>query len=224
MHPALQTLFERHVARSFDKQLVLADVIGSREWHFDLDRGTITFGGEFTWPVQVLGIVSEQTGTWLWAWAITATKVPPDVLKVAEAMRRLGQTKGIRELVGAEQPRGESTGTLMSMIASGVFRADAFYRAPYPGGAAFLLIADPAFPAPDERPTARIPNIFPQAVSRFGAKYPINHRRALLGYLKDYGLESHAEGDDLIVRNGTGPTLRARFEGDRLTGIEHEER
>jgi hypothetical protein len=110
------------------------------------------------------------------------------------------------------------------MTASGVFRANAFYRAPYEGGAAFLLIADPTFPPPPDRPAARIPAVFPQAVARFGARYPINHRRALLGYLKDYGLSTQPDGDDLIVRNGTGHVLRARFDADdRLTQIDPEE-
>jgi len=157
MHPALQALFERHVASSFDKQLFLARLIGDLRWEFDLDAGTITFGDRYTWPIQVLGIVSEATGTWLWAWAITATPVPPLVLKVAEAVRRLGASKGIPELIEAELPGGDATGTMLSMVASGVFRANAFYRASYPGAAAYLLIASPDFPANSEPPAARVP-------------------------------------------------------------------
>ena len=63
MHPALQRLFERHVASSFDKQMYLAELIGESAWSFDPIRGTITFGPQATWKVQVLGSVSARTDT-----------------------------------------------------------------------------------------------------------------------------------------------------------------
>ncbi|MEZ4668394.1 MAG: hypothetical protein R3E39_10805 [Anaerolineae bacterium] len=45
----------------------MSDLIGTDGWATNLDTGTITFGGNYQFPIQVLGTESEQAGTWLWA-------------------------------------------------------------------------------------------------------------------------------------------------------------
>ena len=218
MHPALQRLFERHVASSFDKQMYLAELIGESAWSFDPIRGTINFGPQKTWKVQVLGSVSARTGLWRWSWADKPGRTPQALLKVSNAMRRLGQQLQVPELLHPLVARGETTGTVMAMTASGVFNAQAFYRAPFPRGAVYMLIGDFAFPENPVTPAVRIPSVLPHVLSRYT---PLDHRQALLGYLKYYNLKSDPEGRDLVVRNGTGAMMRARFDDqDRLTALD----
>jgi hypothetical protein len=217
MHPALQKLFERHVASSFDKQMFLAEVIGEAGWSFDPLRGTISFGQQMTWRVQVLGSVSARTGLWRWSWADNKGRTPQALLKVARSMRRLGEQLQIPELLHPLVARGEATGTVMAMTASGVFNAQAFYRAPFPRGAVYMLIGDFKFPENRATPAVRIPTVLPHVLSRYT---PLDHRQALMGYLEYYGLKGDPQGRDLVVRNGTGPLLRAQFdEQDRLTAL-----
>jgi len=216
MHPALAALFERHVAGSFDKQLFLAELIGDGAWQFDLPRGLLQFGDRPAWRAQVLGTVSQRTGNWRWGWADDPGVVPPDLVKVATAFHRLGEARQVPELLNAELPRGEWIGTRLALTASGVFNARAFYRAPYEGGAAFLLVAGPTFPPNDVFPPARILSVFPQAVARF----PVNARRALAGYAHYYGLAADPDEADVVVRQGGKAVLRATFDAqDRLTGL-----
>src|SRR4051812_4518593 len=187
MHPALQALFERHVAASFDKQLFLAELVGDRDWTLDLARGLLVFADGPTWNVQVLGLVSARDGSWVWGWAPNTGEVPPGLLKAAQGMRRLGALRDIPELITPRLPKGDSIGTRLAAVASGVFHANAFYRAPYEGGAAFLLVVDPEYPVNHTTPAVRIPTVIPQVLRRF----PVDHRRVLSGYVKDYGLTSH---------------------------------
>jgi hypothetical protein len=218
MHPALQKLFERHVASSFDKQMYLAELIGDAAWSFDPLRGALSFGPQMTWKVQVLGSVSARTGLWRWSWADNKGRTPQGLLKVARSMRRLGEQLQVPELLHPLVARGEATGTVMAMTASGIFHAQAFYRAPFPRGAVYMLIGDFAYPENPVTPVVRIPSVLPHVLARYT---PLDHRQALLGYLEYYKLKGDPEGRDLVVRNGTGALLRARFDAeDRLTALD----
>ena len=50
----------RHAAASFDKQRHLADLIHSLDWHFDMERGLLSFGDRYQWHAHVLGTESEE--------------------------------------------------------------------------------------------------------------------------------------------------------------------
>jgi hypothetical protein len=100
-----------------------------------------------------------------------------------------------------------------------MFKADAFYRAPYSGGALYLLLADPIYPRQRVNPAVRIPTVLPQVFQRFK---DLDHRQVLDGYLMYYGLTAVPEGADVIIENGTEPILRAHFdERDQLTSMDH---
>jgi hypothetical protein len=211
-------LFELHVASSVDKQLQLSELIGDHDWQLDIDRGKINFGELGPWRIQVLGLASKRTGTWLWSWAIQTIEIPPGLLKVVTALQRLGELKDVPEFVNFELPKGEQIGTRLAMTATGMFKADAFYRAPYSGGALYLLLADPIYPRERVNPTVRIPTVLPQVFQRFRN---LDHRQVLDGYLAYYGLTAVPEGPDVVIESGTEPILRAYFdENDQLSSMD----
>ena len=217
MSPAVRELFEMHVAASYDKQLFLADLVGNNQWRFEMSQGVITFGPKFTWKVQILGSQANATNTWLWAWANEASNIPSPLLRAAEQMRKLGNERSLRELSLPQFPLTEMDGALATVIASGVCQARAWYRGPYPGGAAFFLIDDPEYPRFIVDPAVRIPIVFPQVISA----YEVNHRRAFAGYVSYYRLESHADGPGIIAGDSSGPQIRAEFDTHgRLVQIE----
>jgi hypothetical protein len=218
MSPGLKRLFELHVAGSVDKQLQLAELISDHDWQLDIDRGKINFGELGPWRIQVLGLASKRTGTWLWSWAIQTIEIPPGLLKVVTALQRLGDLKDIPEFVNFELPNGEQIGTRLALTTTGMFKADAFYRAPYSGGALYLLLADPIYPREPVNPAVRIPKVLPQVFQRFK---DLDHRQVLDGYLMYYGLTAVPERSDVVIENGTEPILRAHFdERDQLTSMD----
>jgi hypothetical protein len=185
---------------------------------FDLAAGLLSFGDRFQWRVQLLGTEAEETHTWLWAWANDASDIPPGLLRAAAALRILGRLQNIPEFTEAQTALGHTGGHALAMIASGLCRAEAYYRAPYDGGAMFLLIQDDTFPRCQEPPLARVASVFPQAVA---ALHIPNHRLALAGHLAHYGLDGRDEGDRVVVREGGQPVLTATFdESDRLTKLD----
>ena len=104
------------------------------------------------------------------------------------------------------------------MIARSVCNANAYYRCPYDGGAAFLLIQDEKFPKNNEPPLQRIAFVFPQAIASIEIA---NHKQALAGYLEHYGLVGEAQGDTLVVKEDGETVLTAMFdEMNRLAKLD----
>lgn len=210
--------FFTYAVADFDKQLHLADHIGDLDWQFDMASGLLSFGDRYRWHAQVLGTESDSSGTWLWAWANNASNIPEDLIQASLTMRTFGEQRGIAELVSSQVLLEGIDGHTLAMIASGVCRSNAYYRAPYDGGAAYLLIMDDSFPRNTDEPLSRIATVFPQAIAALEVS---NHRLALLSYLASYGILGRTEGSTVIVDDSDKPAMRATFdEQNRLIHLE----
>ena len=82
-------MFSSHAVFSFDKQLLLADLIGDLPWAFDLPSGILSFGDQFAWRAEVLGTESDEAKTWMWAWANHESNIP-EQQQAAAALVRAG--------------------------------------------------------------------------------------------------------------------------------------
>jgi hypothetical protein len=218
MNADLSRLFDEHAAASFDKQLCLAEAVGEASWQFDRESGVLSFGPRRRWPAQLLGTESHVGDTWLWAWANPSPGLPARLLGSARVLKMLGEQSKIPELTEPQLPLGEVGGHFFSLLARGVCRAVAYFRAPYDGGAAFLLLNETPLPPPSESPAARVASVFPRVV----ASLPVaSHKRAFLGHLRHYGLTAVPDGDALVVRQDGSPVLSAEFDHlDRLARLE----
>lgn len=218
MHFALPHLFCRHAVAAFDKQLHLADLIDGLPWHFDLNTGLLSFGGNCQWHAQLLGTEANVSQNWFWAWANEVNNLPPSLLQCALEMKALGEQRLIEELTTPQLPLGEINGHFFAMIASGVCRSNAYFRGPYEGGAAFLLIKDEKFPKNTDPPLQRIAAVFPEAMSSVEI---VHHKLAILGHLDFYGLAHEQEGNKIMVKENGEPLLQATFDAmNRLTQLE----
>lgn len=123
--------FEEHAGSSFARQLALADLLGERSWSVDLDEGTIRFGDDLAFPVQVLGTQSFQDNTWLWGWANKAADLPSTVLAASEQLRTRGSELQIAELTEAKFPLEAVSEHMLAMLCSGMVPGTAYFRGPY---------------------------------------------------------------------------------------------
>ncbi|MBL8797842.1 MAG: hypothetical protein JNM56_28350 [Planctomycetia bacterium] len=215
---ALRFLFSRRAATSFDKQLYLMELVGEEDWHFNLASGLLSFGQHLHFQAQVLGTESDHDHTWLWAWANEGSNIPFSLLQCALQLKALGEKQQIPELTTPMLQLGDIDGHTLAMLASGVCQANAYYRCPYEGGAAFVLIQDESFPKPTEPPLARIASVFPQAISSIDIP---DHRLALIGHLDHHGLVYEEVVGQVLVKENGEPVLTAVFdEQNRLTNLE----
>ncbi len=88
---------------SFDRQLLLADLIGDLPWAYDLQTGVLAFGYRFAWHADILGTESQESGTWLWSWANEGGNIPEQQQAASLKLKALGEEHGIAELTDSVQ-------------------------------------------------------------------------------------------------------------------------
>lgn len=200
MSPHFEAVFCEHVVYSFEKQLALADVIGERAWHFNMDSGQLSFakqgflGKPLVFQVELLGTVSLLSNTWLWSWANEASHVPP---ALTESARILSGMDGVPEWAHPtfDVHPDDSDDHRIALAASGVLETSAYYRGPYDGGAAYFLLRDPRIQtAPPS--ILKLLTLFPNVISSVDVP---NHRAAFLAYCRQRGFTVQEAADQVHV-------------------------
>ncbi len=175
---------ERYALASLEKQEKLAGLIGEHTVDIDYDSGMARFSGGFEFPFQVLGTESDNTLTWLWAWADEQAGIPGGLLKSALQLRTWGEQNGLREFVIPSVDLDIADGRVISLIAAGAAEAASFYREDYDGGALFLLLFGTAIDRQPAFDAAGLVRHFTELIM-LGE---FNHRNAILSYLRLKGL------------------------------------
>lgn len=223
-------LFTKHGAASYDKQIYLQAMLGKSGWGFDLNTGVLAFRRPHEEPlqltVQVLGTESEDTRSWLWAWA-NDSAMPPSLMTSSLQLKQLGEADGIDELSSPELAITPLVNPArIALVACGILRGGATFRALYPHGAAHLLIKDPKYKRSVTRPIQRVVKAFPMFLSKHFVE---DQRAAFMHYLKFYRLDVKEEGKSVIASTKAAPgsllslgqqSLTAEFDArNRLIGL-----
>ena len=212
-----QQLLSQHIATSLLKQQVLGDFLGEYNWQVNISAGTVDFGKGRVYPLQIIGTESEITGTWLWGWANTQSNVPPGLLICGQALRELGEKENIEELRQAQFDLDEVDGHSIAIIASGVCKADAYFRGPYEGGDLFFLITGTPLPAQLSTSTLEHVNMMSSVISQF----PVHHRLMAQSFLQQQGYDLSESASEIIASSASGDKISIRFdELERMIGIE----
>ena len=213
--PSFQERFEQFALISLEKQSKLESLIADQTHELDLDGGRILFAGREI-PMQVLGTESDNTLTWLWAWAEEQTEIPEQLLDASLRMRSWGSSANIPEFTIPSLDLDRTDGFALSLVASQICNASCHFRDVYEGGALYLLLFD-----------REIDNLSPydrsglvRAMTNLFSRYEMNQRNALLSYIK---LKGHAltERDGVLsVELETRERLVAEFDArDKLVVI-----
>lgn len=204
------SLMTRYALASLDKQLHLQELFGKeRGWSFDLATSTLTFDEMPPYHIQLIGTESEQSKTWLWAWANTESNIPSLAMQSVQQLRAFGEKYAIKQFTAAEiLVTDQDNGFNFCLIASGVLGADSFYRAAYDGGALYMLIQEPAYPRTAENILMRVSRVVPLALDKLNLP---DARAACYYYLTWYGLDVKATETMLVATDHTGSVVRAEF-------------
>ncbi|MCI2263888.1 DUF6882 domain-containing protein [Xanthomonas indica] len=197
MSPHFRAALARHVGSAYARQLALADVLAERGWQVDLGEGRVRFGEDLSFPMQLLGTAAEASASWLWAWANTASQLPPALLADAAALRAHGEREGIAELAAPSSALGEDGGHHIALLA-GALRGHCYYRAPYDGGALFFLLDDvPAavFAPCDDARVLRLLGELPM-------QFALDHRAMSEGFLADQGYALQCAAAQTVATRG----------------------
>src|SRR5215471_12055792 len=137
--PEFESLYQRHVIASYEKQLHLGEVIGNRSWSFSTSDCLLTFrDGKARWrasapmlfTTQLLGTVSDGDSSWLWSCANDASQIPATLIQDACRLRD-GGTAPEWATANFELDLDDAEDHQVAMTSCGILRADAYYRGPY---------------------------------------------------------------------------------------------
>src|SRR5262249_7972088 len=97
---ALLTLYHRHVAVAFDRQMRLADFLDRYEasgkpYVYTISTATLEFGDAVRFTALDLGSHADPDNSWLWAWCNPHLKLTTANRKLGKAVRDLGADAGI---------------------------------------------------------------------------------------------------------------------------------
>jgi hypothetical protein len=188
-------------------KIALGDLIRERDWQLDLTSGTVTFGDDLRYHIQLLGTESHNDGSWLWAWANEASDLPPALLRMCGWLREYGAREGVAELTEPTFALQRADGHRLAMLASGL-TGRCYYRGPYPGGAVFFHLSDapPQIVAP-VRPERAL-SVLGQVIQGF----PVDHRIVVESFLRQQSWHLDAAPTSVTAHHPDGSTLRVDFD------------
>lgn len=209
-------LLSRHAAIAIEKQLGLARSVAGRSWSFDIAASTFRFG-DTAYTFQLLGVEQAANERWRWAWADADQGLDPALLVASRTLRDFGAACCVRELVEEECDLDAATGQEIAALACGLLDAPGWWRAPFDGGVAWLLLTDPALP----RATMPLPAEMARVLTRTLAIFPVDHATTLDAYVIHHGGSVEHEGGTATAWMRGGGRMVARF--DALQRIERLE-
>ena len=200
-------LFAQHVATGMARQLALADLLGDRGWQLDLNAGSVTFGNDLRYPVQLLGTESHADRTWLWAWANTASNLDPALLQLAGWLREHGRAEGLRELAEPSLRLDHVDGHRLALVASGL-TGRAYYRGTYDGGAIFFHLENLPARVQGAVPPEKAFTVLGQVLQAFA----VAHRPVVVSFLRQQGWRVDASPSGVAGRHPGGSQMQVTFD------------
>jgi hypothetical protein len=216
----LTEYLEQYALISLEKQDKLELLLGAYTYVLDLESGKIRFNDNLEFSFQVLGTESDNTLIWLWAWADEQTEeVPVELVRASRELREWGLRGGVQEFTLPSVDLNRADGHMLSMIASELCKASCYFRDPYDGGSSFFLLYDKLIDAQPFFDLSRLSRRFLDLISR----HDLNHRKALLSYIRMRGLPSAEKGSIITCELDSGEQLSAEFDHEgRLTRLNGE--
>ncbi len=203
---SLTSYLEQFALLSLEKQEKFLRAVGDAVPVLYLDAGLIRFS-KLEFPFQVLGTESENTLTWLWAWADEQTEVPENLLQSSFEMRKWGEKEGIVECTAPSVDLNAADGTMISLVASGICSASCYYHEVYQGGGLFLLLFSDAIDRQRGFTVASLSRSF----SDLASVQEFNHRTAFRSYFESKQIP-FTEHDTFIASElESGEDIRGNF-------------
>jgi len=133
-------------------------------------------------------------------------------------VRRFGMDSGIPELRERSLSLSTADGHVLAAVAGRLHPCAGYYRAPYEGGAMFVLLTSPTFVEPTPPILVRLTAGWARAIEVAGDQFS-DHRRGLAAYARHLGLSHRDEGSSMVVSNADGAAVVSFDAEGRTTGI-----
>lgn len=215
---SLQELLERYGGIAMDKQFDFGNLIGDNNWNVDMETGTISFGQQLSFPMQVLGTISHAAQSWLWAWGNTQSGLSEKITQQSLQLKQYGEKNSIEELSTRSYEADIDHLHLIGFIASGMFNSSGYYIADYGQGAMLVTIPSNISNSQQNNDLHKILMVFPQFISEF----EMNHKNAFIHYISAKGLRVTESGNTIIGQKDNNKIIAEFDAQSRLVNLNYQ--
>lgn len=219
MTPAFRQLMNRFYMVGHERQIVFDERLGhDREWTLSLEDGTVSFGPNRTWRIQLLGLYTpgEDEGIWRWSWA-DARSLPNQLLVAGRRIRQFGKKRNCPELLEEEYPPEpvHLDPRALALVGTGIAELPVFHSFPYRNGVLYAALDIPGFELPEAEPD-RMASVIDESLNR----YSLDDRTALETYMSARGAKVSGSAEGVTGRWEDGRAIHASLGLDRrYTGV-----
>jgi hypothetical protein len=211
---SFQIIFNKYGAMALDKQENLTQIIGENVGKLNLDEGTISFGDDLTFPVQILGTLATDAGKWHWAWDNEDIGFPKDLIQEAIKVKEYGEKHNIPEFTSNMQDIDLFEAHMIAMTISGIFDNDSYYFTDFQG--IIFIVTIKSSEIPKENTVERFINVF----NKFQKEFDIKSRLAFKSYTKLRGYEYKERDEFSVAKIGHSRVIVGFSERDNVTHIQ----
>jgi len=211
---SFQTIFTKYGALALDKQESLGELIGDAVGDLNIEKGTISFGDDLIFPIQIIGTLSNETNKWHWAWDNEEVGLPEDLIKEALEVKKIGEKYNIGQFTTNIFDGDNFEAHLIAMAVSGIMDDAGYYAADFDEVTFFVTIQSDKIPRDDtiER--------FVKVYDKFHKEFEVKARLAFEGYTKLRGYDYKEKDEFSVAKIGQSRVIVGFTERDNVTHIQ----
>lgn len=211
---SFQTIFTKYGALALDKQESLSEIIGDNAGELNIEEGTISFGDELEFPIQIIGTLSSETSKWHWAWDNQEVGLPENLVKEAEDIKEIGEKYDISQFTTNIFDADLFEGHLITMTVSGIMDDAAYYAVDFGEIIFFVTIQSDKIPMDDS--IERFINTY----DKFQKEFDVKARPAFESYAKLRGYEYKEREEFSVAKMGESRVIVGFTDRGNMTHIQ----
>lgn len=211
---SFQTIFTKYGALALDKQESLSEIIGDNVGELNIEKGTISFGDEFEFPIQIIGTLSSETSKWHWAWDNQEVGLPENLVKEAENIKEIGEKYEIGQFTNDIFDADLFEGHLITMTVSGIMNDAAYYAVDFNELIFFVTIQT------DKIPMDESIERFINTYDKFQKEFDIKARLAFESYAKLRGYQYKEREEFSVAKMGESRVIVGFTDRGNVTHIQ----
>lgn len=209
-----KTIFSKYGCIGSEKQKSFLNYIGDLNGDLDIDNGTLSFGKDINFNIQILGFYSEEFNQWSWGWDNENIGFNEDLIKKSQELKEIGEKYSINELTTPSYEIDFDDCYALAMLATSLLNQSAYFIATIEDLDIFVLIDS------DEIPVDNSTENFRYTYHDFQKNFDVFPRIAFEGYTKAKGHFYKERDDFVLAKIGEDRVIVGFSDKNRVTNIQ----
>jgi len=211
---SFQTIFTKYGALALDKQESLGELIGDKIGDLNIEEGVLSFADDLEFPIQIIGILSNETNKWHWAWDNEGIDLPENLVKEALEVKEIGENYKISQFTTNIFDADNLEAHLIAMAVSGIMDDSGYYAVDFDEITFFVTIKSDKISC--DETIERFINVY----NKFQKEFDVKARPAFEGYAKLRGYEYKEKEEFSVAKMGESRVIVGFTDRGNVTHIQ----